>query len=358
MANIYIETKSNIQTSHYNWIDLIRIVAIFQVILIHLSFVIFYKDETLSPNWVAANLYDSISRMCVPLFIMVSGYLLLSKSEPISVFFKKRFVKVGIPALFWSAFYFFRGLDKKVINSLSLADGVPLFLKAIYLDNAEIHLWFLYVLIGIYLVVPIIRVFVSAATSQVLIYFSIIWFVASSLIEFVERLSGFETALVIPVVSGYVGYYIIGYLLAKVNLSRRGQILSALGIIIAIAVTFFGTNLFSDDASPLKFYLYSYFSPPTVMAALCGFLLLKYLGQHLGQASKIIRIISNTSFGIYLTHIFIIELLRKGTFGFRLYSWMGPSWYMIPITAIAVFFISFTIVFVLQKIPIIKLLVP
>jgi surface polysaccharide O-acyltransferase-like enzyme len=68
--------------------------------------------------------------------------------------------------------------------------------------------------------------------------------------------------------------------------------------------------------------------------------------------------VSATSFGIYLIHIFVVELLRKGDLGFRLYSWMAPSVYMIPFTALAVFALSFVIVFVARKIPILKILVP
>jgi surface polysaccharide O-acyltransferase-like enzyme len=71
-----------------------------------------------------------------------------------------------------------------------------------------------------------------------------------------------------------------------------------------------------------------------------------------------VRAVSATSFGIFLIHIFVVELVRKGNLGFRLYGWMGPSVYMIPLTALAVFFVSFLIVFVLRKIPVLKMVVP
>ena len=173
-----------------------------------------------------------------------------------------------------------------------------------------------------------------------------------------QRITGFKTALIIPVVAGYVGYFVIGYLLAQVKLSSRGRILSVFGIIAAIAVTFFGTNILSADSAPIDTFFYSYFSLPTVLAAICGFLLLKDIGQNFGFASKILRAVSASSFGIFLIHILVIGLLRKGYFGFRLYSWMGPTWYMIPVTAIAVFSISFAFVFIMRKIPLIKTVVP
>ncbi len=345
-------------SAHLYWIDLIRVVAVFQVVLVHLSYVIFFKEDLLSPNWVAANFYNSFSRMGVPLFFMVSGYLLLGKSEPISDFFRKRFVKVGIPTLFWSVFYLFWSVEAYSNGTMGPLAVMLSMLKTMYLGDVEIHLWFLYVLIGIYLVVPILRIFISAASRRDLTYFIVIWFVATPLLEATNRLTGFRAALVIPVVTGYVGYFMMGYLLADVSLTRRGRILSAIGCIIAIAVIFFGTNLLSANAGPIDAYFYSYFSPPTVLASICGFLLLKDLGQNLGKAGALVRTISSTSFGIFLIHIFVIQLLRNGDLGFRLYSWMAPSVYMIPLTGLVVFALSFAIVFVLQKIPVIKMLVP
>jgi len=346
------------ESSHFYWIDLVRVVAVFQVVLVHLSYVIFFKEDVLSPNWIAANFYDSLSRMGVPLFFMVSGYLLLGKNEPMGNFFRKRFVKVGIPTLFWSVAYLLWSVEAYRNGTMNPIHIVLSMLKAMYLGDVEIHLWFLYILIGIYLVVPILRVFVSAASRRDLTYFVVIWFVATPLLEVANRLTGFPTALDIPVVSGYVGYFMLGYLLADISLARRGRILSVLGCIIAVAAIFFGTNWLSVNAGPIDAYFYSYFSPPTVVASVCGFFLLKDLGQNLGKAGGLVRTIASTSFGIFLIHIFVIQLLRNGDLGFRLFSWMAPSVYMIPLTGLAVFFISFAIVFILQKIPIVKMFVP
>lgn len=344
--------------NHIYWIDLIRVVAVFQIILVHLSYVIFFKEDVLSANWRAANFYDSFSRMGVPLFFMVSGFLLLGKNEPIADFFRKRFVKVGVPTLFWSVAYLLWSVKAYTDGSMNPLRVALSMLKVMYLGDIEIHLWFLYILIGIYLVVPILRVYVSAASRRDLTYFAVLWFLATPLLELAQRVIGLPTALVIPVVTGYVGYFVIGYFLADVKLNNRGKVLSALGCIIAIAVTYFGTNILSVHAGAIDAYLYSYFSLPTVLASICGFLLLKDLGSNPGKFAKIIRTVSATSFGIYLIHIFVIELLRKGDLGFRLYSWMAPSIYMIPLTALAVFVLSFAIIFVMRKIPVLKMLVP
>ena len=217
MADRQLSTTT--ESAHFYWIDLIRVVAVFQVILVHLSYVIFFKEDLLSSNWIAANFYDLFSRMGVPLFFMVSGYLLLGKSEPIADFFRKRFVKVGIPTLFWSVAYLLWSVEA-YRNGTMRPLGIALsMLKAMYLGDVEIHLWFLYILIGIYLVVPILRVFVSAASRRDLTYFVVLWFLATPLFELTQRIVGFPTALTLPVVTGYVGYFMLGYLLADVTLN-------------------------------------------------------------------------------------------------------------------------------------------
>lgn len=350
--------STHAESNHIYWIDLIRVVAVFQIVLVHLSYVIFFKEEVLSANWRAANFYDSFSRMGVPLFFMVSGFLLLGKTEPIVDFFRKRFVKVGIPTLFWSAAYLLwsvKAYTDGTMNPLSV--GLSM-LKVMYLGDVEIHLWFLYILIGIYLVVPILRLYVSAASRRDLTYFAVLWFLATPLLELAQRVIGYQTALVIPVVTGYIGYFVMGYLLADVKLGSHARLLSALGCMVAIAVTYVGTNLLSAQNGPIDAYFYSYFSPPTVLASICGFLLLKDLGSNLDRFARIIRTVSAASFGIYLIHIFVVELLRKGDLGFHLYSWIAPSVYMIPLTGLAVFAISFLIVFAMRKIPVLKMLVP
>ena len=287
---------------HHNWVDLVRVVAVFQVVLVHLSYVIFFKDELSASDWAAANFYDSLSRMGVPLFFMVSGSLLLGKNEPVSDFFRKRFVKVGIPAFLWSVFYLVFAVEAYRNGTMNPLRVLLSMFKTMYLGDVEIHLWFLYILLGIYLVTPVLRVFVSAASQRDLVYFTVMWFVATPILEFLQLLTGFKAALDIPVVAGYVGYFMVGYLLRDVRLSHRGWILAVLGIVVAVAVTFIGTGLLSAKAEYVETGLYSYFSLPTVLAAPCGFLVLKDLGERLsGRAGLVVRRISAASFGIILS---------------------------------------------------------
>ncbi len=352
-------SHSVVTPTHWVWVDLIRVVASFQVILIHVSYPIFFKDELPPSSITAANFYDSFSRMSVPLFFMISGALLLGRQEPITAFLWRRFVKVGVPVLFWSAFYLFWSVEAYRNGSMNALHITLSVLKAIYLGNLEIHLWFLYVLAGLYLVTPLLRLLVSSASHLDLAYFTVLWLASTSLTELAERLFGSPTAFEIPVASGYIGYFVLGYWLSQIRLSRYTLWWVGWGVLCSVFAIFFGTIFLSAGAERIDFFLYSYFSFPTVLASVCAFLLLKDFGQRInGGFLKLLRVFSASSFGIYLVHILVIELLRKGAFGFRLYAWMGHPALFIPLTALVVFLLSFLIVSVLRTIPGVRMIIP
>lgn len=345
-------------SGHLYWVDMVRVVAVFQVILVHLAYPVFFKDDLPRTYWYAANFYDSLSRMGVPLFFMVSGVLLLRRTEPTGAFLKKRLIKVGVPTIFWSAFYLWWSVEAYRTGSMTPFRIMLSMLKAIYLGDVEIHLWFLYILIGIYLVVPILRLLVRAASRRDLGYFLAMWFISTPLIELATRATGLPLAFNIPVVAGYVGYFMMGYFLAEINMTAGKRALAISGIAIAVVATYFGTNLLSVNVDTIDAFFYSYFSLPTVLASFCGFLLLKDLGQRQERTCNAVKALSAESFGIYLIHILVIDLLRRGFFGFRLFSWIAPPAYMIPLTALVVYLVSFGIIFLLRKIPVVRLLVP
>jgi surface polysaccharide O-acyltransferase-like enzyme len=88
------------------WVDYIRVIASFSVILLHSTAPLIFKYGDLPlTHWMIGNIYDSAVRMCVPLFFMISGYLLLDKNESLVSFYKKRFNKIVPPLIAWSFFY-------------------------------------------------------------------------------------------------------------------------------------------------------------------------------------------------------------------------------------------------------------
>ncbi len=92
------EQSPSLSTKPILWVDFIRSISIFLVIVIHVAGSLMYKwGEISKSDWMMGNVYDTFARVSVPLMFMVSGYLLLGKQESISAFYFKRFRKVFIP---------------------------------------------------------------------------------------------------------------------------------------------------------------------------------------------------------------------------------------------------------------------
>src|SRR5262249_34120842 len=135
------------------WIDLIRTVAIFLVVLVHVSGQLTTAwGKVPNDQWIIANLYGGIARVSVPLFFMISGYLLLPRSESLRAFYTKRMTRILIPFVVWSLIYlgWYCGNHAKACTPSFVAD-------LWMVQGTYYHLWFLYSLISIYLILPLLR---------------------------------------------------------------------------------------------------------------------------------------------------------------------------------------------------------
>jgi surface polysaccharide O-acyltransferase-like enzyme len=144
---------SNTQNKKYSWIDVIRTAGAFFIILIHVSETYLDLNKSIDlVNWTSVVFWNSIPRTGVPLFIAVSGYVLLEKDGAIG----KRIYNLLIPLAFWSLFYFLLAL---VLSAKSNPDFVKqLFIKSLLGISAFApHLWFLYMLLGLYISLPLSR---------------------------------------------------------------------------------------------------------------------------------------------------------------------------------------------------------
>jgi len=334
------------------WIDFIKSVAIILVIIIHSSSPILYQYPAVNiNNWDFANLYDSMSRMAVPLFLMTTGALLLnSKTESLSSFYKKRFFKVLLPLLIWSLVYI---LYKYFIlkNNLNILDH---FLKSL-LRPEYYHLWYLYMIIGIYLFLPIFKIFVSHSNTNLQIYFILLWVLSVSVLPTIQKFTNYEVYDFIPMTYGYIGYVLLGYLLFNKSIfqkiSKKLFIFSILCTLICIGIIYNGTYLLSQNSMQFNGYFYEDLTLTTIIVSIFSFITLKYIGLKITSPTLILIIkhISKASLGIYLIHPIFLDILRSKKIGIELSSLNGNTLYMIPLTALAVFILSFIIIHLIRK---------
>jgi len=351
----------NEKKTYIFWLDLIRVVSIFMVVLIHATSPLMNGWEDLTPsNWMAGNIYTALARACVPLLFMVSGYLLLSKQESLRSFYTNRIRKVIIPFLAWSVIYLFW---QNGYSNYTFLNAMKSMLLAIITGPAYYHLWFLYALLPVYLFVPVLRVFVRSADEQTLWYFALIWLMFGPFLNFVEQLLGFELAIKLGFFTEYIGYFFLGYVVGRLKFPRWVTTLSVLIFIASVGFTVYKTYVVSAALGDYNDFYLSYLRLNIVLMSLSVFIALKALGEKMGATPEslsviLIRRLAEVSFGIYLLHAMMLSFLRRGAFGFELSALSGPAIYTAPLITVLAFIVSWGIVMILQKIPYVRAIVP
>ena len=325
--------------------------AIVMVVLLHVSAtVVVQLGRIPTSDWWIANVIDAAARPAVPLFVMTSGLLLLdpTRNGSISMFLRGRVLRVAIPALGWAGIY----LAWRVTyhgEQLSLGRAA----HEVVSGRVYAHLWFVYMILGLYLVTPILREYVRHASSANQRYFAGLWLVMSSLLPFLERTSGVTVGLDRFVAVSFVGYFVLGHVLRGIVLTPSRRAMAWVALIMAVGVTAVGTYMLS--ARPpyvLDESFYDYFSPSVVAMSVAMFVLIKSARPspargHAELASRI-RWLAGASFGIYLAHP-LQELFQGGRLGLQVHGAAGPALMAIPFSTFAIVIVSALVVAALRR---------
>jgi surface polysaccharide O-acyltransferase-like enzyme len=352
-------------------VDVIRTVAIIGVILLHAS-----NDLTVQQmnqfeiiRWCTVDVYQSVGRLGVPLFLLLSGALLLQPSkvdEPLRVFFKKRWARIGLPFIFWGAAFFAWDflVEHQAFTSSAIIQGV--------LTGPYYHFWYLYLLVGLYLLTPILRVVMIRASANLIKYLLIVWLVGASLLPVASLLTTYHLESNVFEFTGYAGYFILGAYLLTVRL-RRSTLLIFMSL--GIALTAIGTYAIAATIGGTTMYFFQdYLSPTLILAAVMLFLLLNTIQVPSSQTmvneketkpaksshpklGKLLSVISQNTLPIFLFHVMILESLQNGYFGFAINGNTINSIIGVPLMTVITLFISLVIIVPLKKVPILRKLI-
>jgi len=343
-------------------VDLIRVVAVILVILLHASiesYTYVMLDAAQSyMYWLDTTIYDSLTRIAVPLFVMLSGFLLLSPikiHEPIRVFLKKRFARLGLAFGFWSAVYFAWShfVHNQALSVNYIIQGL--------LTGPYYHFWFVYLIAGLYIITPILRVIITYGDRKIVKYLIVIWFVAVGIVPVFQLLTGFSVNSNLILIAGWIGYFVLGAYLQKIHV--RIWFLAGL-----LALGFLLTGYLAWVMNNPLHYLDQYYfffnslAPNVVMASIAMFMILSkfrpdWPGKSHPYVGKVAHAISVNSLPIYLGQLIVMESLQMGFFGFKLsLTVMNPIVEIPAITAVT-FFITFGLVLVMGRVPVLKRLI-
>ncbi len=345
--------------------DIIRILATLAVVMIHASSDTVKGAPTGSADFIIANILDSISRIGVPLFVMLSGALMLNESREIPI--KKIFKTAGsffVLLLIWSVAY--AAVYQIVIPILSGNDvSIKNFIyKSIF---GHTHLWYLYMLVGLYLLLPILRLFVKKENSNYVLYFILLAMVfkfsvplasfafdkvAGGFVTSENLISAYADQFYLDVLGEYITYYLIGWYISNVDIKKNIRlalyILGAAGMI----TTVLGPQIFSTDTSRPLGLFYANSSINVLLYSVGVFLFIFYLFKEKdgGMTSPVITKLSGLTFGTYLIHMMLLTLISKAINIGNLIVEMPVEW-LICVVA------SFGASYVMSKIPIVKKLI-
>jgi len=345
--------------SYFNFVDIVRAAGIFLVLLLHISTqpVAVPPSVSFEMAWWTSDFFNSIARPCVPLFVMLSGYLLLQPAkvnEPLKVFFKKRWARIGVPLIFWGVIY---------SVWIILFDGAHFsinFLVFNMLNGPYVTFWYLYMLIGLYLLTPILRVIMAYASDHIIKLLLLVWFVGSGLVP-VATAFGVNLSSQVFTLPGWIGYFLLGAYLVKTKTKpKRWKLLLLLAA--GFAWTFFAEAFMMISAGPYLYIFYDYLTANVIVASVALFLLLTSVSDKSYEkmpsgAKKVIHAISAYSLPIYLFHMLLVEAFQKGVFGFSLTVMTLNPIIMTPLLTVIVLFLSLGAVVAMKQVPVLKRLI-
>ena len=341
--------------------DLIRAFAIVLVIMLHAATEPVTIADQMSPEgvtlWWTTNIYDSLARPAVPLFVMLSGALLLQPSklgDSLSVFFKKRVNRIALPFLFWGVAYFAWRffVHGEALTADSIVQGV--------LTGPYVHFWFFYLLVGLYLITPVLRVVVAYLDRKTFRFLLILWFLGTAVVPILGLLSAYYLNSNVFIVTGWVGYFLIGAYFLKVRM--RPAVLSVL-LVLGYTWTIVGTYLVVGTIGErVNQFFYDASSFSMIGASVALFLLLaavpsSALEERFPRGSRALRLIGQNTIPIYLFHMMVLEALQRGFFGFQIsLATMNPV-LEVPLITVVTLLICLGVIYPLKKVPFVKRLI-
>lgn len=330
----------------YNSLDTLRAIATISVVFLHVSAHYLSKFGTIPvQDWFIANIIDGGTRFSVPIFFMISGALLLSKDYTLENFLKKRFYRILPPFLFWSVLYIIHKLWKLTNQGVAVDLIYALkFAGTQLLNGSMYHLWFVYVILGLYLFVPIIRKWIKVASQKEILFFLVIW-VISMLFQY-TFFKSYKPHIDLRYFSGYLGYMVLGYYLLKTKNNYLNKRFFAIGlIVIGHLITILGTYFLTVKTSSFNNTFYVYLTLNVFFSATGVFLFFKNFSVKNTFILRIIAFISKHSYGIYLIHILILVLMSNMGLNMK----VAPPIINIPLSAIVCLLISSIIISLLKK---------
>lgn len=292
------------------WLDLARILAIGAVVMVHeggKGVGSRAPGDPATAAWWAADVLDGSSRWCVPVFLMVSGALLLDprRTEPPGEFYRRRLARIGLPLVVWTAAYLWFGhvfLDRPA--------GVGDLARAVGSGSPFLQLYYLYVIAGLYLLAPFLRAALRTADrrGQAVLVGALlaVGVTDQALMSFVRIGEANAATRFMP----YLGYFVAGWVLRDLPPRPAYTRAAAVALPVSLVVTWLGGGLAAAGGrgwGPYGEYAFSYLAPNVIVMSFAAFWLVRVLATRPDRwrPGPVTARLAGLTFGIFLVHALI-----------------------------------------------------
>lgn len=351
MKNILLSKTVNRNLSF----DLLRILSAFAVVILHTSTVYIERYSVESTAFRVANFYDSLSRFSIPIFVMISGAIFLSKEKNVTLkgLWTRNILRLFLVYCVWSfAYYAFQcGYYWNV--SIFHKGIVGVVTGCIYASN---HFWFIFMILGLYALVPFLRTWVAHASQKELNYFVLLFMVfqiaRTTITTLMDKslITEISNKLTITELSFYLGYFVLGYILTERELPRKWKTILYTLIPVGIAANYLISDIMSRRAETYHPGIYDSFGFFTCTLSMAVFLFFKDRGKKWeisGTFSRVLSSLSQDTLGIYLLHVGVLDYLKTNNILFgNLSSSIG-----VPVISVLVFALCGLVSAILRRIP-------
>ncbi len=316
---------------HIIWLDFVKFIAISMMIAVHCTDNVTPTERSEAWYNLWGSFYGSFMRPAIPLFVMVTGALLLPVKENISTFYTKRLTRLVIPFIVWSVLYNLfpwitglLGLSPTIINDFfAWAEPDQSFSGALHnilmipfsFSMLAVQMWYVYLLIGLYLYMPFFSAWVKQASVKEQKIFLTLWFISLFIPYLREYLTkdlwgtcSWNEFGLLYYFAGFNGYLLLGYYIKNNDINFSWGKLAVIGIpsfIIGYCITFLGfksiTAIPGQPAELVELF-FTYCSPNVLLMTLPIFLVIKK--NHLKSVTirRFAINISTCTLGIWMSH--------------------------------------------------------
>jgi surface polysaccharide O-acyltransferase-like enzyme len=298
------------------YINRLRILSIYAVVTAHVTIWLTMASTPFSFNWwLGASVFYAC--FCsIPVFVMISGALLLdgSRAEPLREFYRKRLYRVGVPLVSWTIVYL---CVRAFVDHEWLTAGRVF--ELIITADPYYHLWFLYMIAGLYLVTPFLRIFVQHATRNERLFVIVLMLVLASAYFQADALLWQNQRSVFTLFIPYIAFYLCGHELSRMD---PRKIPPAKHIVLAVVICVVYLAIFAQPfiarqggVGPGKRFVFDFFSPPIIFLSIAIFWAARLRDATAKPATGIRRTaiewVASTTLGIYALHPLVLISIQN-----------------------------------------------